>query len=130
MIDRFPKWSAQLKKDGVGPFAMPSIVRTLPYGVTLTLEGDFSLSTFTMQARAAPDSPQVLATFTCDPGDFANDETRIRITLGSGAQGGLPADTDGDGVEILVYDIICSPPVGNDFRILGGLIPISGIVTQ
>lgn len=129
MTDPFPQWTAQLARDGVGPQNMPAIVRGLDQTVTLTLTGDFSAASFAMKLKAAPDAASALATFTCTPGSFADGVTPVTLSLAAAAQSSLPADTEGDGIETLVYDIVCTPASGGAYRILGGYQPVSGAVS-
>jgi hypothetical protein len=129
MEDRFPDWTAQLRRDGVGPEDMPAITRGLSQAVTLALTGDYSGDTFTMALKASPDADDALATFTCTTGGFVSGVTPVTLTLGANAQGSLPLDTDGNGIEAPLYDIICDPATGAAYRILGGYQPISGGVT-
>lgn len=129
MTDPFPQWSAQLARDGVGPQNMPAITRGLAQSVTLGLAGDFSGDAFSMVVKAAPDSATALATFTCTPGSFADGVTPVTLSLAAAAQSSLPADGDGDGIETLVYDIVCDPASGEPYRILGGYQPVSGAVS-
>lgn len=125
----FPDWTAQLAADQVGPRDMPAITRGLSHSVTLSLSGNYSGDTFIMKLKASPDAPTALATFTCTTGAFANSLTPVTLTLLTAAQTTLPPDTDGNGIETLVYDIICDPAVGEPYRILGGYQPISGAVS-
>lgn len=129
MTDPFPQWTAQLARDGVGPQPMPAITRGLAQSVTLGLVGDFSGDTFTMKLKASPDAATALATFTCTPGSFADGVTPVVCTLAAAAQSSIPVDGDGDGIETLVYDIVCDPASGEPYRILAGYQPISGSVS-
>lgn len=129
MSELFPQWTAQLARDGVGPVDMPAITRGLAQSVTLNLTGDYSGDSFTMKLKASPDAASALATFTCTPGSFSGGVTPVTLSLAAAAQSGLPADTDADGIETLVYDIVCDPASGEPYRILGGYQPISGSVS-
>jgi hypothetical protein len=129
MTDLFPEWSAQLAADGVGPRNMPAITRGLAHSVTFSLGGDYSGAAFTMKLKAAPDALTPLAEFTCTTGAFAGGVTPVVLALPVSAQTILPTDTDANGIETLVYDILCDPVAGEPYRILGGYQPISGGVS-
>lgn len=128
MTDPFPKWRAQLARDGVLQ-DLPAITRGLANTIVFTLTGDFSSSTFACAVAASPDADTALASYTCSAGAFASGVTPITLTIAADAQGAIPVDGDSDGIETLVYDLLCTPSGGEPYRMAAGYQPISGGVT-
>lgn len=125
MSNPFPEWTAQLKSDGLFQ-VMPAIARGFSHTVIYTPEGDFSDGTFTMQLRASPGAETALATFTCTTGSFADGATPITLSLNVVSQASIPTDADGDGVELLLYDLVYAPPTGAPYPLASGYQPIRG----
>ena len=128
-------WLAQLARDGLGGESaeLHEIARGSPYGYALTLAGDYSSGTFVSSLRLGPDAAgATLADFGVSVGAYTAGTTTIEFTLTSaqtGPSGSLPADTDGDGLVWLVYDILYTPVGSSAYRIMGGEIPVSGKVS-
>jgi len=113
---------------------LPPCVRGLAVSHTLTYPGNVTTATLAGSVKAAPDATSELAVFTIGTPVFADGVTTWTFSLaagsGSNSTGALPADTNGDGVEMFIYDLLLTISGGTARRIAGGLFPVSGFVTE
>jgi hypothetical protein len=113
---------------------LPPCVRGLAVSHTFTYPGDVTDATLEGSVKASPDATSELAVFTIGTPEFADGVTTWTISLaagsGSNSTGALPADTDGNGVEAFVYDLLLTLSGGTAERIAGGLFNVSGFVTE
>jgi hypothetical protein len=84
--------------------------------------------------KVAPDAPSELAVFSVGTPIFADEVTTWAFSLAAGSgvnsTGSLPADADGYGVAVFVYDLLLTLSGGSPQRIAAGLFPVSGFVTE
>lgn len=127
MSNPYATWLATL---GTLRADMPMTVRGLPISHTVTYPGNVTTATLAGSVKASPDATSELATFTVGTPSFAGGVTTWAISLTGTQTGGLPADTDGDGETILIYDFLLTLSGGSPQRLFGGLFPVSGFVTE
>jgi len=132
-MTQYSEWLASL---GNLRADLPACTRRLPVEHTLTYQGDVRTATLIGSIKAAPDSETELAVFSVSAPNY-NAGAGVTIWnfslaggTGPNSTGALPADTDGDGVTTLIYDLILTLPGGYPQRIAGGLFPVSGFVTE
>ena len=136
MIPPFPEWLALLAQANKGPVTLQPAVRGQAYTVTISYPGDVTTATLEGAVAASPDSPTKLAIFSVSAPEYQSlaDRTVWTCTLASGAgansTGALPADTDGNGVEYLLYDFIITLSGQNPERLFGGVLPVIGYITE
>ena len=109
---------------------LPHCVRGLAVTHTLTYPGDVTDATLEGALKASPDATSVLAVFAIGTPTFADGVTTWAFSLTGTQTGALPADTDGNGVEAFIYDLLLTLSGGSAERIAGGLFPVSGFVTE
>jgi hypothetical protein len=109
---------------------MPMTVRGLPISHTVTYPGNVTTAALAGSVKASPDATAELATFTVGTAVFADGVTTWPISLTGTQTGPLPADTDGDGETVVIYDFLLTLSGGSPQRIFGGLFPVSGFVTE
>lgn len=109
---------------------MPVTVRGLAISHTVTYPGNVTTATLEGAVKAAPDATAELATFTVGTPAFADGVTTWAISLNGTATGALPADSDGDGREVFIFDMLLTLSGGSPERIIAGLFPVSGFVTE
>lgn len=109
---------------------MPTTVRGLAISHTVTHPGDVTTATLEGAVKATPDATAELATFTVGTPTFDGSVTSWDIGLTGSQTGALPADGDGDGREIFIFDFLLTLSGGSPQRIFGGLFPVSGFVTE
>lgn len=97
---------------------------------TLTYPGNVTTATLAGSIKAAPDSASELATFTIGTPSFSAGATTWVFSLSGSQTNALPADTDGDGVETFIFDLLLTLSGGTPQRIAGGLFTVSGFVTE
>jgi len=101
---------------------------------TLTYPANVTTATLQGSVKSSPDATAELAVFTVGVPVFADGVTTWEFSLAAGdgvnSTGILPADNDGDGLEILIYDLILTLAGGSAERIAGGLFTVSGFVTE
>ena len=123
-------WTSQLSKDGTGPLEFPSIIRGYGRRAVFSFSADLSDHTFSMSARQLPDAVGTAElVFTCTTGAYSNGVTNVTVEVGEDELDNLPEDLLSDGVVVLIYDMIATPPSAAPYRIIGGTLPISGRVT-
>lgn len=130
-------WLRKLSADGKGGLGlqgkpqMRAIDRGLPYVYVLAVGMDVSADTFDASIRAAPDAAgATLADFDVTVGSYADGVTTITLELTEEQTAALPSDGDADGLEELVFDILWTPSGGTQQRFMGGVIQVSGKVTD
>lgn len=109
---------------------MPMTVRGLSISHTVTYSGNVTTATLKGAVKVSPDATAELATFTVGAPAFADGVTTWAISLNGTQTGALPADGDGDGREVFIFDFLLTLSGGTPQRIFGGLFPVSGFVTE
>ena len=134
-MTQFNDWLVQLTQDGRGgPAAeLPAISRGRGYAVEFELAThteftDWTAGTFSANLRASPDAASTIGVFTVTTGTPAGGVTPVQLTLSAAAQGDLPVDTDGNGIEYALYELVYTPPSSDAVAIAGGRIPITGAI--
>jgi hypothetical protein len=107
-------------------------VRGLPISHTITFPGNVTTATLEGAVKASPDATAELATFTIGTPSFdaGTGLTSWVVSLSDAQTLALPADTEGDGIETFIYDFVLTLSGGSPERIMGGLFPLSGFVTE
>jgi hypothetical protein len=107
-------------------------VRGLPVSHVITFPGNVTTATLAGAVKSSPDATAELATFTIGTPAFNSGTglTSWTVSLSASQTLGLPADSDGDGVETFVYDFLLTLSGGPPRRIMAGLFPLSGFVTE
>lgn len=135
----FDDWLQALAAAGKGGSALtaqdiPSATRGLPWSMPIVLQGNWTGATITAAIRAAPDAGSALATLTVTSASY-NSSTgyttwTASLASGSGANstGSLPADTDGNGVEMFPISFLMTPSGGTEFLLFGGALTLLGKV--
>ena len=130
------KWATWLGSLGTRLANLPPATRGLAMSHTLSYPGNVTTATLAGSVKASPDSPTELAVFTIGAAayDAGTNKTTWAFSLaaGSGANstGALPADSDNDGLEFFPYDLLLTLSGQPTERIAGGLLPISGYITE
>jgi hypothetical protein len=127
MATQYDTWLATL---GGLRADMPMTVRGLAISHTVTYPGNVTTATLEGTVKAAPDATAELATFTVGTPAFADGVTTWAISLNGTATSALPADSDGDGREDFIFDMLLTLSGGSPERIFAGLFPVSGFVTE
>ncbi len=137
MATEWDGWLRKLAADGKGGLGLPgkpsirAIDRGLAYEYTFAIGSDVSGDTFAASIRTSPDaSGATLADFTIEVGSYANGVTPVTLSLAEDETADLLTDSDLDGLETAVFDILWTPSGGTEQRLMGGLIQISGKVTD
>src|SRR5690606_29289646 len=105
--------------------------RGLAYEYTLAIGADLSADAFEASLRASPDAAgATLADFTITVGSYADSVTPITLELTEEETAALPIDGNADGLETMVFDILWTPSGGTEQRLMGGIIQVSGKVTD
>ena len=126
-LSQFNPWLVAL---GSRRADMPVADRGLAVSHIITFPGNVTTATLEGAVKASPDATAELAVFTVSTPVFEDGLTRWTVSL-SGAQTlGLPADTDGDGVELFYYDFLLTLSGGAPQRIMGGIFTLSGFITE
>lgn len=136
MATEWDDWLRKLAADGKGGLGLNgkpsirSIDRGLPYEYVLAIGADVSADAFSASIRATPDAlGATLADFTVTVGSYASSVTPVTLSLTDTETAALPSDTDFDGLETFVFDILWTPSGGTEQRLIGGIIQVSGKVT-
>lgn len=128
MAGQWNDWLGTLRAAGKGGQRLPQLTidRGLDYSKVLAFGADLSADTITATMRASPDAGgAALAEFTVAVGSYSGGVTEVTISLTDTQTAALPADSDADGVEEFVFDLL-----RNGQRLLAGTIPIAGKVTN
>lgn len=137
MATAFDGWLRQLSAAGKGGSALsltdiPPATRGLAWSMPVRFAGDWSAGTIAGTIRAAPDAATALATisFTAGSYDSGTGFTTWTASLASGTSadstGVLPADTDGDGIEVFPMAIYLTPSGGSQELLFGGIFTLLG----
>lgn len=119
-------WSEWLATLGTQRADLKPAVRGQLFGpFTITHPGDVTGDTLLGSVRAETDSTTALATFTIGTPSFSDGVTTWTYSLPADGWANVPADADGNGVEVLPYDFILDGQ-----RIFGGLFTVSGHITE
>jgi hypothetical protein len=137
MATEWDDWLRKLAADGKGGLGlkgrpqMRAIDRGLAYEYVIAVGADVSADTFTASLRASPDGDgATLADFTITVGSYADGVTPITLELTDDETAALPIDANADGLETMVFDILWTPNGGTEQRFMGGIIQVSGKVTD
>lgn len=128
METTFDEWLRQLGTAGKGPVTLPAAVRGEPWSRPIELEGDWTGSALAGSIRVAPDSATVLASFTVTGPVVAAGFTTFTLSLSGAQTGGLPDDSDGDGVEPFPFMLRFTPSGEPEELLFGGILPVLGAV--
>lgn len=139
MATAFDDWLRQLAAAGKGGSALsltdiPPATRGNAWSMPVRFAGDWSSAAITGTIRAAPDASSALATlsFTSGTFDSGTGYTTWTASLASGtganSTGILPADTDGDGVEVFPMAVYLTPSGGTAELLWAGLFTLLGKV--
>lgn len=134
MTTQWNIWKNTLSAQQKGPHDLTPATRGQFYQVPIIAAGDLTAATLTGSVRSSPDSTSTLAVFSVAAPTFADGKTTWVASLaeGSGANstGSLPVDGDGNGVEQFPYDFLLKFPGEKAERLFGGLLPVSGHITE
>lgn len=132
MTTPFPEWLGRLAKAEKGPVSLPDAVRDQAYSHLVKVQGNWSTATLTGEVRSAPDADTALLAFTIGTPTFDGSHTSWSISLSEGwaTSAGFPADDSLTGVQYFPYDFLLKPQGGNAERLIGGLFPVSGHITE
>tara|TARA_B100000678_G_scaffold164721_1_gene137521 strand:- start:1388 stop:1804 length:417 start_codon:yes stop_codon:yes gene_type:complete len=129
-------WQDLLRVAKKGPVTLPPAVRGQLYSHIITYPGDVTTATLTGEVRASPDATSALVEFTIGTPSYDSGTGKTTWTFslaegsGSGSTGALPADGDADGVQYFPYDFLLALSGGAEERLFGGLLPVSGHITE
>jgi hypothetical protein len=126
----FHPYTDWLKSLGPLRADLPHCVRGLAVSHTMTYPGNVTTATLEGSVKSAPDATAELAVFTIGSPVFADGVTTWAFSLTGTQTAALPADTDGNGVEVFIYDLLLTLGGGTPQRIAGGVFPLSGFVTE
>ena len=128
MASQWDTWLGALKAAGKGGlrYTQLQIDRGLAYSKVLSFGLDVSADAFLASLKSSPDGAALspACNFTITVGSYTSGTTEITLSLTNTQTAALPADSDIDGVEDFVFDL-----VRNGERFMGGLIPVAGKVT-
>lgn len=139
MKTAFDEWLQQLaaaQKGGaaLGGDEIPTVTRGELLSYPIMLPGDWTGGTIEAAIRATPDAASTLATLTISAAsyDLTSGYTTWTATLaagtGSNSTGSLPADTDGDGVEVFPISFFFTPSGGTRQLLFGAPFVLLGKV--
>lgn len=130
----FQDWLNLLAIAKTGPYTLKPAVRGQLWTFSFSVPGDLTTATLTGEVRSGPDSGTALAEFTIGTPAFNDGYTTWAISLAAGtgpnSTGSLPSDGDGNGTEYFPYDFLLKPSGGSAGRLFGGLLPLSGHITE
>lgn len=139
MKTAFDVWLQALAAAGKGGSALtadeiPTATRGTAFSYPIVMLGDWTGATIAAAIRAAPDAASALATLTISSASYngVTGYTTWTATLASGtganSTGSLPADTDGDGVEIFPISFLFTPSGGTQSLLFGAPFVLLGKV--
>lgn len=130
MAEQWDTWLAGVRAAQKGGVRLPQlqIDRGHAYSKVLAFEADYEADAFAASLANAPDSTPFL-NFTVVVGAFGSGVTPVTLSLTALQTAAIPADTDIDGNEDFVFDILRTPNGGTQGRLMAGVIPVSGKVT-
>lgn len=132
-MSNFNAWLRELRAAGKGGDRYPQLMidRSLPFGKLIGLAADLSDHAFACSLRLEPDaSGAVAAEFTVTVYPFTDGMTYVLLQLTDGQTAALPVDADFDGVQDMAFDVLITPPGDAQTRLFGGIIPVTGKVTE
>ncbi len=129
-MDQYKSWLNLLSVAKKGPVTIDPAVRGQAYSHTLSLPGNLTTATLKGEVRANPDSNATLAAFTIGTPVYDGERTRWAYSLSASVTGSLPVDGDGDGVEYFPFDFLLTLSGGDAERLIGGILPLSGHITE
>lgn len=127
----FDEWLRQLRAAGkLAPNGI-NIDRGVPFTWTFALGGDWTGATIASSLRLAPDANgATVANFTVSNDGVVGGATEFTISLTNVQTAALTADTDGDALVQLAWDVLFTPSGGTKMRLFGGVATIAGEVTS
>lgn len=131
-MSQFSKWLAALAASGKGgtPEATLYCDRGVPFSKLISVQSDLTGSTIRGEVRASPDATgTALASFTVSALSVVSGVTGFTISLDEATVNALPAPGDGEGVALLVYDLLITPAASSEERLFGGIFQVTGQVT-
>ncbi len=132
-MSQFDDWLRALAADGKGPWTLHA-TRGRLFSYKIAMEGDYTGSTMRGQVRMTPDAAgEPLAQMDIGGPDLLDGYTYFTPTVYAGyafnSTGALPAPPVGEGSVDFVYDILFTPPGGEEGLLFGGLFTVAGRVT-
>lgn len=124
---QFPEWLYAL---GGRRVDMPTADRGFSVEHTITFPGNVTTATLAGTIKVSPDATVEEATWSIETPSFADGVTSWVVSLTGVQTAALPADANGDGVECFLYDFILTLSGGEPRRIMGGIFPLAGFVTE
>jgi len=126
---QWSKWLRQLESDNKGGIAAPGIQRGGIYTLPVWLPWDASAETFTAQITLSPDGDGPIS-FAVDVGSYSDGFTLVTLSLTAMQTTALAPDGDGDGLSEVLFDLLRDDGVQPEYRLFGGVIPISGQISE
>jgi hypothetical protein len=129
-------WLRLMAAAGKGGARFPQleIDRGLPWVKVLAFGADYSGDTFRAALRLEPDAPDSpLVELNVAVGSHALGVTPVTVSLTKAQTANpaiIPPDSVFAGVIELAFDLLHAPAGGTEYRILAGIIPVSGKVTN
>lgn len=128
-MSTFDAWVRQLAATRKGPAPM-QIDRGLPFSARFVIGAPMAGSV-SAAIRLAPDAGgAVLVAFTASAVTVEGDYAEFTLSLTKVQTAALPADTDGDALVELAYDVLFTPTGGTQTRLFGGVATVAGKVTD
>lgn len=106
------------------------IDRGVPFAWSFALAGDWTSATIKSALRLNPDAGEPIEEFSCSNDGMIDEATVFTIALTADETGALPFDGTGEAVTRMAWDILFTPPGGDELRLLGGAASVVGEVTQ
>lgn len=123
-----------LKSLGTQRQDLPAIRRLKPVSHTVTYPGNVTTGTLTGAIKASPNTEAELVTFTIGTAsyDAGTDKTSWVVSLTGTQTNGtnLPISGDGSAVDYFVFDFLFQPSGGDVGLLFGGLVEVTGFVTE
>jgi hypothetical protein len=120
---QYQEWLRLLRQARKGPVTLPVCVRGQEYRHTIEIEGDWTTGTLASEIKVAPNADTPLATFAIGNVSFDGTYTSFECFLSASETLALPALPEG--VDNFLYDFLL-----NGERLIGGLFPVSGFITD
>ena len=135
----FDNWLRQLAAAGKGGADLsltdiPPATRGNAWSMTVRFAGDWTTAAIAGTIRAEPDAASALATLSFTGGSYDGGTgyttwtASLAAGTGSNSTGILPADTDGDGVEVFPMAVYLTPSGGTAQLLWAGLFTLLGKV--
>lgn len=132
-MSNYESWLSDLRAAGKGGLRLPQLAidRGLPYRKLIAISADVASHTFKASLRLDPDATgSTLVDFTVTVYPFSGGFTNLLLSLTDGQTAALPGDAAAEGSVDLAFDILITPPADAQQRLLGGVIPVLGKVTN